>query len=535
VSTSLNVEAWDELLPLEYPNRAQLLENIRSGFQITNLPQPQDASVEVHNYKSATNARARPHVERQIQEELDNNNYRIVFDKPHIVSALGAIPKDKAETKFRLIHDASRPAGQALNDLAVNSPFKYQTVNDAVRRIKPNSWLGKVDLSNAYRSVGIHPDDYSVTGLKWRFSGQAHDTYMIDQRLCFGARRSPEIFNALSHAVLAIMKSRGAQNLVYYMDDWLCINEDKELCRAQMADLIMILRKLGFQINYNKVEGPAQSLKFLGIQLNTVAMTLSLSQDKINELKSCIELLKAKLKVSRKELESLVGKLNWASQVIYGGRFFMRRLYDRLNTLRKACHRTRVTRDMRADMEWWLKYLDVWNGTQPMVEQRPGISLATDACNKAAGAYFHGHWIYTPWREAWPQAADLHINHKEVLALEPALAAWAPLLANQRVYVHCDNTCAVATINKGVSKHPIVMQSLRRIFWLSAVFNFRITARYYGGSSNRIADAVSRLHENNGYYNLLNAVYGPGHAPSAECYSPQPPLSAPWSTPWTVH
>ena len=130
-----------------------------------------------------------------------------------------------------------------------------------------------------------------------------------------------------------------------------------------------------------------------------------------------------------------------------------------------------------------------------MVDTRPAAPLAIDACPEAAGAHYMGRMLYTPWQQCWPAASALHINHKEVLALEPAAMVWAPLWTNKKIYVHCDNQCAVYTINKGISKNPLVMDSLRRVFWLSAIFNFRLKARYYPGSCNIIADCISRLHQ----------------------------------------
>ena len=43
------------------------------------------------------------------------------------------------------------------------------------------------------------------------------------------------------------------------------------------------------------------------------------------------------------------------------------------------------------------------------------------------------------------------------------------------------------------------MAALRRISMLSARYNFRIQAKYYPGSENIVADAVSRLHEPRGF------------------------------------
>ena len=156
------------------------------------------------NYRSATNPGVRDKVERQIVEEILNNRYEIVFRKPSIISAIGAIPK-KNSTKVRIIHDCSRPVGKALNDLAIHNPFHYQSLQDAVDIITPGAYMAKVDLAMAYRSVRTHPSNHAATGIKWNFSNSGVDTYMVDKRLAFGAKRSPEIFNELSQAVRRIM------------------------------------------------------------------------------------------------------------------------------------------------------------------------------------------------------------------------------------------------------------------------------------------------------------------------------------------
>ena len=318
---------------------------------------------------------------------------------------------------------------------------------------------------------------------------------MIDTRVCFGGRRSPEIFNELSQAVLAIMKSMGYTNIVCYCDDFLVVSPSFVECQTVMWNLMLILRQLGFSINYNKVLGPSQQMTFLAIGLNSTDMTLRLPQDKLCDIRRCLVGISQAPKVTKRQFQSLIGKLNWATQVIHGGRFHLRRLLDRISGLRYPSHRTRVTCNMRADIAWWLGFMDCFNGLTKMVNTRPTAPLAIDACSEAAGANYMGHMLYTPWKKCWPDAAPLHINYKEVLALEPAAQAWAPFWADKQIYVHCDNQCAAHTINKGISRHPIVMASLRRIFWLSAIHNFRLRAVYYPGSNNTIADCISRLHQ----------------------------------------
>ena len=476
--------------------------------------------MECDNYKSATNIDVRDIIEAQIIDEIQNGHYLIVDNKPQIVSALGAIPKNTERTKFRLIHDASRPYGQALNDLAAHDPFKYQSLQDAVDLIKPGDWVAKVDLKGAFRSVGIAVDNYGATGLKWRFKGSSRNTYFVDTRCSFGARRSPEIFNELTQSVLEIMRRRGFMNIVCYCDDFLIIASSKEECRRTMLELITILRKLGFAINYDKVIGPAQVIVFLGIEINTIEMTLALPQDKLEDLKSCLMNTMHRDKITKRSLQSLIGKLNWANQVIYGGRYHIRRLIERVSGLRYPSHRTRLTRDMRQDICWWIQFMSTFNGLSSMVDPsiRPRAAVAIDACNEGAGAHYEGHMVYTPFF-SWPEVHPLHINHKEVLALEPAAKHFGPLWANKSVTVYCDNVCATYVINRGISKHPLVMASLRRVFWLSALYNFRLRAIYYPGSSNLVADRVSRLHEVGGWEKLHQAfmhtcLYNPQYIPS---------------------
>ena len=50
------------------------------------------------------------------------------------------------------------------------------------------------------------------------------------------------------------------------------------------------------------------------------------------------------------------------------------------------------------------------------------------------------------------------------------------------------------------------MNSLCNVFWMSAIYNFRLKAVYYPGKLNTVADSISRLHEKDGYKRLTNAL-----------------------------
>ena len=156
--------------------------------------------------------------------------------------------------------------------------------------------------------------------------------------------------------------------------------------------------------------------------------------------------------------------MSWVTQRIYGGRFFLRRLLDNMLLQKKPWHRTRLTAAMKADITWWLDYIDIFNGTVQLVDNRPTTPFFIDASPVAAVAYYEGRCIYTLWDSEWPEAKRHHINYKEVMALEPAITHFAPLFRNKIVYVYTDNQAAMYKINKGTCKDKVTMLSLPGCF-----------------------------------------------------------------------
>ena len=512
--------AWEKYLKDGDKDKDFIMEGVRFGFRITNKDTGQ-ASAWFNNHKSALHPDRIKEVERQIRYEIENGRYVVVKDRPRIVSGLAAIPK--ADGAIRLIHDASRPAGYALNDYAVNDPFKYQSVQQAASYIERGDYLAKVDLASAYRSVKIHPDDYQVAGLAWSFNADTV-TYLEDRRLMFGARLSASIFNTLSLAVCRFMAQEGYPHVTAYLDDFLIKGSTQQECQRGLNRLMSLLRELGFAIAYKKVVPPTTCLTFLGIEFDTVAFVFRLPGDKLRALIRELKGVMNKRSVSKGDLRSLAGRLSWASRVIYGGRTFTRRIIDRINLLQKPSHRTRVTGCMRSDLQWWFDFINTFNGVVPILEERAYTPVTVDASLSGGGGVYGADWFHVAWRDC-PDIERLHINYLEVLVLEPAARVFGAAWSNRLVTVYSDNQAAVGIINKGTAKNEHVMRSLRSVFWLSAVYNFRLKAVYYPGVRNVLADRASRLQEPGGYAELQRALAAScwPHPVAGQCESPGKP------------
>ena len=467
------------------------MDGINNGFRIIQKG-VHLVPVRCENYKSATDASVKMAVEEQIMYEIERGNYVACEAQPAIVSSLGAIPKGNG--KIRLIHDCSRPIGKSVNSYTTTTSITYETIDKALSLLPERGYMAKVDLRNAYRVVPIHPDCYDATGLSWTFEGSNVIRYFVDTRLPFGAAMSPEIFNRLSGAVARMMRRRGFV-VVYYMDDFLIIGKNKVDCKLGYDTIQRLVSSLGFEINYDKLVEPCQKLTFLGIEIDSKLRTLSLPANKLSELKLLLGEWSKKKKATKRELQVLVGKLNWASRVIYGGRTFLRRLIELMNTLRRSSHHTRITKCARLDILWWNNFCQAFNGTCSFVDSRPvpGQDFSTDACLEGGAAYYKGDWFYCNWKTDFPKIADMHINFKELYVVYLAAMKWHAQWRNKYIVVYTDNITAKACINKGSCRNETAMVWLRDLFWLSAVYNFRLSARYIPGKDNFAADAISRI------------------------------------------
>ena len=140
-------------------------------------------------------------------------------------------------------------------------------------------------------------------------------------------------------------------------------------------------------------------------------------------------------------------------------------------------------------------HVDFFNDCSLILDALPVTSLPIDACDVGAGAYCEGDWIYCNWSADCRELEDEYINLKELAAIVLTIQRWDQLWPNKRVFVWSDNTTTVSSINRCSSRSPLLRKCLRYVFWLSPIYNFRLTASYIPGIQNALADKIPRLHE----------------------------------------
>lgn len=105
-----------------------------------------------------------------------------------------------------------------------------------------------------------------------------------------------------------------------------------------------------------------------------------------------------------------------------------------------------------------------------------------------------------------------------------AVKRWAPSWSGQRVHIKSDSEVAAAIIDKVTTPCLIIMDWIRELFWLLECHAIHLTVDHIPGSSNVIADSISRLDEKC-HQDILHAWLSQSFSPTKGLLSHLSPLS----------
>ena len=149
-----------------------------------------------------------------------------------------------------------------------------------------------------------------------------------------------------------------------------------------MADFKRVLataKTCGIPLSEKKLVKPCTELEYLGFSISTKTMDIAIPQEKRLRYLRDLEQWNGK----KSELESILGKLMHVCQVLIQGKPFLRRIIDKLGTVKAKSHRVNLNNEEKEDLEWWKLTLASWTGKSLMTWRewkRPGnFRLSSDA------------------------------------------------------------------------------------------------------------------------------------------------------------
>ena len=357
-----------------------------------------------------------------------------------------------------------------------------------VRDCGPGSFLAKLDIKNAFRICPVRKDDWWLLCFEW--GGK----YYVYVKLPFGGRSSPGIFNNFADLLCWVFQFvRKISTCDHYLDDYIFVGKNKALCGFYLREAISTCTLLGVPLALEKVEGPATSITYLGIEIDSVSFSLRLPEEKLAKLKGLLPCWYVGREVTKRELLSLIGFLSFACKVIKPGRIFLRRLIDLSVTVDSLEGVIVVTPASVLDIEWWAKFVDTWNGRESILTTPVtsiSLGLFTDASNVGFGGVMGGCWFSERWDVS---CTTLHINVKELFAIVAAVFTWGASWADMDLVIYTDNKPITQIWSSGSTKNGTIMFLIRTLFLYIAKRNVNIRLEHVFGYSNVKADLLSRL------------------------------------------
>ena len=216
---------------------------------------------------------------------------------------------------FNIVHSTvgeQEPTSFQAEDIEQICPHrKVQTrkFGPTKKMLKPNDFLMKLDLKDAYYSVPVAVEYRKY--LRFHFQDATYEL----QCLPFGLSSAPRAFTKLVKPVIAILRISGIR-VVIYLDDLLLFHQDPIELQTIFKIVITLLTDLGFIIKLEKCSpSPTQAIIFLGAQLNSTDMTIAVPLEKLRLIQSeCKEIL-TRGWCSMLELSALLGRMNQTARI----------------------------------------------------------------------------------------------------------------------------------------------------------------------------------------------------------------------------
>lgn len=415
---------------------------------------------------------------------------------PLCVSALNTVPKGTSER--RVIADLSWPHDCSINAGIPKDSYigflvqlAFPSVDSVCRMIQAKGQkchIYKRDMSRGYKQLPVDPGDVHFLGYAWG------SRLFIDRTAVMGLRSAALMCQSTTSVIIAWHRREGYMS-TNFLDDLIGVDEPE---KAEEADecLGALMEASGIEEKASKHCRPAPEVEVLGVLFNTISMTMSVTPERLVEIKSLVCEWLRKKKSNRKALESLIGKLVFVSKCVHMGRVFITRLLDALKGLEGREGSFDVEVELKRDLRWWKAFLVQFNGVSvipDMIWTKPDTILASDACLTGGGAvnwerkeFFHFTFPPDILSEGH------HISRLELIVLTMAVKVWGQFLRGRRVGLKCDNEACVWVVNSGRCDDEVMLAWLRELAFVAADSQCVVKCEHIRGTQNRVPDLLSR-------------------------------------------
>lgn len=407
-------------------------------------------------------------------------------------------PVPKPNGKIRLILNLKK-----LNEFVSYQHFKMEHLDYVTDLLFRDDYLASIDLSDAYFSVPVHPDDWRYLKFYWKGS------LFSFRCLVFGLSSSPRIFTRLCKPILAYLRGTCHIRCSMYIDDVIIVNKHSTGLTEHLKVVCDLLGNLGFRVNWEKsVFQPKRVIKHLGFELSSACLTLGLPTEKCENLKAlCSDAISAAKHIKIRQVAKLVGTLNAYATATLWGRLFIREIEKEMNLYLSKNGRNfeqfmSLSEGASDCIKWWLS--SEIKIPRFFGHRKFDLVMESDASRLGWGGHCGGLTAGGRW-QLYEQTK--HINFLELKAFWLCLRSFVGDRSCINIQAKLDNTCAIHYLQ---SQGGVVadLNKLAKEIWLwCKARQIWIEASYIAGSLNVIADSKSRIFNDNTEWSLCKETF----------------------------
>ena len=426
---------------------------------------------------------------------------------------------------------------ESLNKYLWIDKVHMDDIKVVLSRIQQNSYFASFDLASMYHQLFLDPSITDFFGFAVP-NIQGEISYYKYKRLPFGTATAVYIMDQLLRP-LKIFCHKLHCDISVYIDDGLCIEATFYRCLISIYFIITIVSFCGWTFQIPKCNFvPSTKILYLGYWLNSVDLTLTLPDIKVEKIYFMLNNLKSfyhqSLPFPAKELASFLGKL---AHALYTHGNFVRIVSRAANYHLGSVVSTQdwnaflyVTHDMFQEFLLCDKYFVKFNGRPMFLAQKSfeifdqntvqflisdinpahvnleASTIVSDASNTETYAYIAGkcslvsNYMFTPTEQ------ELSSSFRELLAISHGFDKFFNFLQTQRnkiVIWITDNQCVFSFLNKG-SRVPAIQKVLLQIKEKEYALGLLLYVKWMHRETDpiRLADLGSKLNSSSDEYGI---------------------------------